>query len=806
LLWITFRALPDPSDMKRKFLPIVLIAVFVAANTAGARTVRVATFNIENGPDAPDSPDYNATRDTVRRINADIVAFQEIVRDKTNNWQQMAAELGYTNVHLGTTNSAGGLLGFFSRFPVQQVTNLSSVAPANEFTRRPMRVVVQVPGAVRPLVLWNMHHKADDFTPTNTPANQFRRAIEAHRIVQDINAYRSNNPTHTELVMLGDLNENIFGTTSETLGQTNTAHQLVQFSQSEYTALRSNSVVFADSYQLGADITFPVPYRTFPDTRYGAAGLQRLDLRQQNGTWTGTRGGKQLGSGRYTALDYILISTNLTNGAKGEIFNAEWEPAGLPKAGAPLATNTSTNASDHFAVFADIQMQDAPTGLIVSPTNTVQFSGLVGGPFTSATPTYAVSNPGVQAVSFTVSSNAAWLVPQITSGTVAAGATNSFSISVNAAAAPTAPGDYTGSITVTGAPGTPAVQRSVLLKVLSPVTDYLTQQFSNLTPFNLANRSVTFTPDGSVNFYRATIATVSAFPVDPTGGTPLPATSVYSFEVSLADGKSLPLFGTNYNRFFIGSAGYITFLGPDTQVAPSPANHFAAPRISGLFFDLDPRTGTVSYKQTADRVAVTYQNIPQFRQGGSNNFQIEMFFDGRIRLTWLGVGASAPGGGVQPPLVGLSPGGGLPAQFTPSAFTNYPPTPAESAYDAFVRSYGLDPSGSGARAQDPDMDGYPNWSEFSFGGSPVAGDPALVQVQSSGNQMVFTLLCRGQGVGYSVEQTSDLNVAFTTAGSIILSNAPDQSGVATGWLRKQFSVPASPPGFYRVRAVDLGQN
>jgi hypothetical protein len=157
-------------------------------------------------------------------------------------------------------------------------------------------------------------------------------------------------------------------------------------------------------------------------------------------------------------------------------------------------------------------------------------------------------------------------------------------------------------------------------------------------------------------------------------------------------------------------------------------------------------------------------------------------------------------------LVGLSPGGGLPAQFTGSNFRNYPATPAESAYDSFVRGYGLDPAGAGARAQDPDMDGYPNWSEFSFGGSPVAGDPALLRVQSSGGQMVFTLLCRGQGVGYSVEQTSDLNVAFTTSGGVTLSNAPDQSGVATGWLRKQFSVPATPPGFYRVRAVDSGQN
>jgi endonuclease/exonuclease/phosphatase family metal-dependent hydrolase len=802
--------------MKRLSLPmlfsLVLVACSLLAAVGEAKTVRVASFNLRFGPDVPGSTNYNARKAIIGRINADVIGFQEIEANETNAWLQLGAELGYTNIHLGTNNlrSGGLLLGFFSRWPLQATnlsspTNVASVGsalPPDEFSRRPMRVVVQVPGTLRPLVVWNMHHMADDKSnPAEDPAYQFRRAVEAHRIVQDINNYRSNNPAHTEFVMLGDLNDNLFGTNSATLGQTNATHQALRFTQADFNTLRSSFPnAFPETYRLGSDVT-NIPYRTFPDTPFSAATLKRLELRQQGtNNWTGTRGG------RYVALDYILVSPALTNGAVGEIYNSELEPAGLPKAGSPLATNTSDLASDHFAVFADIQMQDAPTGLIVSPTNTVQFSGLVGGPFTSATPTYAVSNPGVQAVSFTVSSNAAWLVPQITSGTVAAGATNSFSISVNAAVAPTTPGDYTGSITVTGAPGTPAVQRSVLLKVLSPVTDYLTQQFSVGSPFNLANRSVTFTPDGSVNFYKATIAAVSAFPVDPAGGTNLPQSGLFSTDVAVTGGKSIAFFGANYSRFFVGGNGCITFERADFVLAPSLSDHFATPRISALFFDLDPSFGTVSYKQLSDRVAVTYQNIPQFSIGGLSNFQIEMFFDGRIRITWLAVSV-APSGALQPPVVGLSPGGGaVPPQFKGSIFRDYPPTPLESAYDSFVRGYGLDPAASGARAEDPDKDGYPNWSEFSFGGSPVAGDPALVRVQSSGNQMVFTLLCRGQGVGYSVEQTSDLNVAFTTSGSVVLTNAPDQGGVATGWLRKQFSVPAAPPGFYRVRAIDSGQN
>jgi endonuclease/exonuclease/phosphatase family metal-dependent hydrolase len=765
------------------------LACLLAGAPVEAKTVRVATFNIENGPDAPGTTDYNATKAIVQRVNADVVAFQEVDRNKASNWQQMATELGYTNVHLGTTNSAGGLLGYFSRWPLV-TTNLSSVAPANEFTRRPMRAVVQVPGAAKPLVLWNMHHKADDFTPTNTPANQFRRAIEAHRIVQDINAYRSNNPTHTELVMMGDLNENIFGTNAETLGQINTAHQSVQFSQSEYNTLRSNTVVFADSYQLGADITFPVPYQTFPDTRYGAAGLQRLNLRQQNGEWTGTRGG------RYVALDYILVSAPLTTGAAGEIYNSIHEPAGLPKAGTPLATNTSDLASDHFAVFADIQMQDATNSLTITPSNEVRVTGSSGGPFSPASTTYTLSNPGAQPASFTVSSDASWLVPQVSGGTVPGNGSTNIVVSVNAAAAPTTPAEYVGRITVNG------VVRAVRLVVLSPVTDYLTQHFTTGVPFNLANRSVTFTPDGSVNFYRGTIATVSAFPVNPDGGTTLPLGSLDSREVLLTGGKKLPLFGVEYTRFFVGSAGYITFTAQDLDYSPSVADHFAQPRISGLFFDLDPTGASVSYKQLSDRVAATYRNVPQFGAATTNNFQIEMFFDGRIRLTWLGVGAVAPALGAAPPLVGLSPGGGRPAQFFGSVFSSYPATPAETPYEAFVRSYGLDPSASGAPGVDHDKDGFSNWTEFAFGGSPVAADASLFRAPNAAAALVFTFLGRTQGVTYTVEKSSGLGGSFSADSSTIPVTSADQSGVASGWTRRQFSVPADGAAFYRLRAAE----
>lgn len=339
--------------MKRwlRFYSVLICGLFCAA-VADARTVRIATFNIENGPSAPGTSDYLATKAVIQRIDADIVAFQEILSSAEQSWRALAAETGYDHVAFGrdgTSMSGNQRLGYFSRFPIISETAITSPAGANEMTRRPLRVVVAVPGAAKPLVIWNMHHKADDPTPANTPGNQFRRAIEARRIVQDIDSYRMANPGHDEFVMLGDLNDDIFSA----------AAQAVSFS--------SIPSLTSSTYQLGADIQFPVEYRSFPDDRYASAGggLYRLDLRQQNGVSRSTRPV----SGR--TLDYLLVSSALKNSPlgspSGEVFHSQWEAqfAGLRKAGEPLSAGTSPSASDHLPVFADLQMDDATPSLFV---------------------------------------------------------------------------------------------------------------------------------------------------------------------------------------------------------------------------------------------------------------------------------------------------------------------------------------------------------------------------------------------------------------------------------------------------------
>lgn len=191
---------------------------------------------------------------------------------------------------------------------------------------------------------------------------------------------------------------------------------------------------------------------------------------------------------------------------------------------------------------------------------------------------------------------------------------------------------------------------------------YYVESFT--TGFDLAHRSISFTPDASASFYSVCSAPASEFPTDPSGGTVLPLGDDAFVEVALGDGNEVSLFGVHATSFFVGSNGYVTLGEGDSAFAQSPAAHFALPRIAALFEDLNPGAGgSVSVLETSDRVAVTFANVPVFPSAGANSFQIELFFDGRIRVTYLAMSASSG-------IVGLSAGGGQPDDFQPFKFAS----------------------------------------------------------------------------------------------------------------------------------------
>ena len=310
-----------------------------------------------------------------------------------------------------------------------------------------------------------------------------------------------------------------------------------------------------------------------------------------------------------------------------------------------------------------VEAFDLPDDLSVTPGAGFTSSGPVGGPFNLTTLAFTLRNNGAAPLNWTATHTAAWLSLSATGGTLTPGATTTVTASLNAAAKTLAAAIYNDPVVFHNAISGAALTRSFVLRVGQP--DFFTELFDD-TPNDTAGQSFTFTPNGSPSFYAATRAVVSAFPTDPAGGTVLSQGDDTSVAVTLAGGASAKLYGTSYASFNVGSNGYITFGAADFEFVPSLAQHFAFKRIAALFRDLDfSAQGTCTWRQLADRAAVTWQNAPAYGTTNSNNFQIEMFFDGRIRITLLGIAATDG-------LIGLSAGSGVPAGFAESDFSGYP--------------------------------------------------------------------------------------------------------------------------------------
>jgi hypothetical protein len=191
------------------------------------------------------------------------------------------------------------------------------------------------------------------------------------------------------------------------------------------------------------------------------------------------------------------------------------------------------------------------------------------------------------------------------------------------------------------------------------VVEYFTELF-NLNDNDLDNTMLTFIPDGSSCFYSVCRDDAAGFATDVNGGTILPLGDDDYAQVNLSGGKQVGIYGSSYGAIEVGSNGYITFGSGDSNGLETLSGHFAMERISALFDDLDPNAGgIVSFRQMVDRLAVTFEDVLEKGTTNFNSFQIEMFFEGTIRITYLNIDA-ADG------LAGLSDGNGLPADFLES--------------------------------------------------------------------------------------------------------------------------------------------
>jgi hypothetical protein len=402
-----------------------------------------------------------------------------------------------------------------------------------------------------------------------------------------------------------------------------------------------------------------------------------------------------------------------------------------------------------------------------------------------------IGNCGDANLSYTVSSDELWLGISQYMGTVEPGGADQITVTFDGNREV---GTYDDNLSITSNdPYNMAFDIPAKMSIIG--VDYFTEIFDQ-NDNDVSNLSVTFTPDESGSYYRACGNMVSEFPVDPDGGTIVPLVDDDYAQVRL-DGIYVNLYGIDYNTFYIGSNGFVTFVSGDIRYFENIPEHFNLPRIAGLWDDLDPSSGgTVSWKQLVDRIAVTFEGVPELYTANSNSFQVEMFYDGYIRITWLSIAATDG-------LVGLSQGNGEPAFNGESDMSGYSactPMAGDLSNDFHVDFFDLaifsqcwkkyerimetvrdefnavDYSGN-----DGSLNWSNNWIEYGEVDGPAAG---ILQVSDDG---VMRIGSKGTIIGqfnWSLTREADLGTATTAT---LRFNYATKSFGSTGFVNVQVS-------------------
>jgi hypothetical protein len=133
-------------------------------------------------------------------------------------------------------------------------------------------------------------------------------------------------------------------------------------------------------------------------------------------------------------------------------------------------TNT-TNGSGNTTKTVSLIVNNRYT-ISVSPSTSLSVSGTVGGPFSSATKVYTVTNTGSASLGWTAARTQPWISLSQTSGTLGPKQSASVTASVNSSANSFQAGSYTGSITFTNATTNSSYSRTVSLTVKTPPITY----------------------------------------------------------------------------------------------------------------------------------------------------------------------------------------------------------------------------------------------------------------------------------------------------------------------------------------------
>lgn len=207
---------------------------------------------------------------------------------------------------------------------------------------------------------------------------------------------------------------------------------------------------------------------------------------------------------------------------------------------------------------------------------------------------------------------------------------------------------------------------------ITTAPNYFTEIFDK--NIDLAYKSLSFTPDNSLSFYKLTINDINDFSTNPEEKNVINFSLFKNVhKLQIADEKKILFYGQSYDTLYISFFGSIEFQNSLSSTQEKKEKditeverHFYSPRISIFPINNINNTGTISYAQLQNRLVITYENVPTLNNEESevrNTFQIEFYFNGKIKINYLNVDTNAKG------VIGLSYGTGdytTPPGFLPS--------------------------------------------------------------------------------------------------------------------------------------------
>ena len=351
------------------------------------------------------------------------------------------------------------------------------------------------------------------------------------------------------------------------------------------------------------------------------------------------------------ARDAILQAEQADcSGTNKTVLWAAFAKRGLGVGATAPASSTTTGVVESF---------DSLDNLNITPGFGKQVAGPVGGPFKPGSATFMLTNQSGSSLNWAAYAEPPMELSSVGSALSAHTAQNVIA-SINAAAAGTLPaGGYAFSVFFTN-----TTSGAVFRRVFSFVVGISSPPVENFESSNdagdLANRSLWFEPDATGTNYSVcrVVPSPAQFIVATSNAVTLDLTNAYAATILLTNGATFPYYNSNYSQVQFCRYGSIILGNNSTEFEAYGGyfGHFVVPRISAFrqgFYATGP--ARFSYQQLPDQLVATWENVKS-TSAKEASFQLQMYFDGRIRLTFLAEEVVAG-------VCGLSPGGGTPPLF-----------------------------------------------------------------------------------------------------------------------------------------------